>query len=426
MRTLCLADRAEWPARSGGSRRLEAVLTALAELGDLDLFATVSPGDGPAAGTPAITGVEAFAVERSTRDSRAAILARWAVGREPRRLIATRADALRDDLARWARPPYDLVWYSPGPTFAWLGGVVPGPSIVDLDNLLDRVARGEREVRAADRRAGRVDHTSGRAKAHARYRSAMTTTLDRIDERRWAKWQRRVAASVDAVIVCSETDRARLGVDNAVVIPNGYEAPTAEPTPRPAPADSRSSPRFTMVARFTYAPNLDAAWHFADEVFPRIRSIRPDAEFRVVGAHDFRLDALAARPGITLTGEVPEAAPELETTDVVVTPIRFGSGTRIKVVEAFAHRIPVVSTTVGCEGLGVVDGVHALVRDDAAAFADACTHLVDDASVAARLTESAHALFCDRYQARDVHDAIVRLARDTAALATASSITASR
>ena len=412
MRSLCLADRAEWPARSGGSLRLEAVLTALAEIGDVDLFAMVSPGDGAAAGTPDIRGVTAYAVERSTIGSHVGVLARWAVGREPRRLVATRAEGLRDLLAQRARPPYDLIWYSAGPTFAWLGGVVPGRTIVDLDNLLDRVARGEREVRAVDRRAGRVDHTSSRTKVGARYTSLVQTTLDRIDERRWAKWQHRVATSVDAVVVCSDTDRARLCVDNAVVIPNGYEPQT----PRPRRADPRTAHRFTMVARYTYAPNLDAAWFFADEVFPRIRAVRPDAEFRVVGAHDSRLDALAARPGITLTGEVPDAASELAATDVVVTPIRFGSGTRIKVVEAFAHRIPVVSTTVGCEGLGVVNGVHALVSDDSDAFADACTRLVDDDDLSTRLTESAHALFSERFQARDVHDAIVRLARDTAAL----------
>jgi glycosyltransferase involved in cell wall biosynthesis len=242
----------------------------------------------------------------------------------------------------------------------------------------------------------------------------VTAGLDRIDEGRWAAWQRRVAAAVDAVIVCSDTDRARLGVDNAVVIPNGYEPPD----PLPSRPDGRAAPRFTMVARCTYGPNIDAAWFFADSVFPRIRATLPDAEFRIVGAFDFRLAELTTRPGVTLTGEVPDPAPELAATDVVVTPVRFGSGTRIKVIEAFAHRIPVVSTTLGCEGLGVVDGVHALVADDAARFATACTRLLEDRALAARLTTSAHALFCDRYQAQDVQRAIVDLARATVELPT--------
>jgi glycosyltransferase involved in cell wall biosynthesis len=392
--------------------RLRTTLTALAEVGDVDLFATVAAGDASASGGPDIVGVESCFVERTTVTSRLEVLRRWATGREPRLLLHLRADESRERLAAWARPPYDLVWYFPGTTYALLNGVVPGRTVVDLDNLLDRIARGERAARAADRRAGRVDHLVSRAAPRARSRTAVTTMLDRIDEGRWATWQRRVAAAVDAVIVCSETDRARLGVDNAVVIPNGYEPPD----PLPARPAGRTARRFAMVARCTYGPNLDAAWWFADEVFPRIRTALPDAEFRVVGAHDFRLDALARRAGVTLTGEVPDPAPELAAADVVVTPVRFGSGTRIKVIEAFAHRIPVASTTLGCEGLGVVDGVHALVADDPSALASACTRLVEDPTLADRLTTSAHALFCDRYQTRDVQRAVVAVARDIGAL----------
>jgi glycosyltransferase involved in cell wall biosynthesis len=289
---------------------------------------------------------------------------------------------------------------------------VAGRTVVDLDNLMDRIARGEREVRAADRRAGRADHLAARPEPRARPRAAVTNALDRLDEDRWAKWQRRLAASADTVVVCSETDRARLGAANAVVIPNGYEPPD----PLPRRPGGRAAPRFSMVARCTYGPNLDAAWWFADEVFPRIRTALPGAEFRVVGAHDFRLDTLASRPGVTLTGEVPDPAPELAAADVVVTPVRFGSGTRIKVIEAFAHHIPVASTTLGCEGLGVVDGVHALVADEPAALASRCIRLLEDRALADRLVASAYTLFCDRYQARDVQRAVVRLAREVAAL----------
>src|SRR5262245_55853698 len=106
MRTLCLADRAEWPARSGGSLRLRTTLAALTELGDVDLFATVAPGDAAASGHPDIPGVDACFVERTAAASRLGVLGRWVSGREPRRLLHLRAGDARAHLAEWARGPY--------------------------------------------------------------------------------------------------------------------------------------------------------------------------------------------------------------------------------------------------------------------------------------------------------------------------------
>ena len=106
-------------------------------------------------------------------------------------------------------------------------------------------------------------------------------------------------------------------------------------------------------------------------------------------------------------GEVADVTAELMAADIVVVPIRFGGGTRIKILEAFAHRIPVVSTTVGCEGLDVVDGEHLLVADDPATFASACIRLHENADLRASLVAAAAELWTNRYRWTVVTPAIV-------------------
>jgi glycosyltransferase involved in cell wall biosynthesis len=90
--------------------------------------------------------------------------------------------------------------------------------------------------------------------------------------------------------------------------------------------------------------------------------------------------------------------PELAKADIVTVPVRYGSGTRVKILEAFAHRIPVVSTTPGAEGLGAEHGRHLLLADTAQSFADACEELLTDVGLRVTLTEAAHQLLIERHQ----------------------------
>ena len=120
-------------------------------------------------------------------------------------------------------------------------------------------------------------------------------------------------------------------------------------------------------------------------------------------------------PGVTVTGAVDDLHEEMLLADVAVVPIRFGSGTRLKVVEALANRIPVVTTTVGCEGIDVVDGEHVLIADDAAAFADACVRLAHDRVVRERLVDAGAELFESNYQWSTIRDRFVLLLRERSA-----------
>jgi glycosyltransferase involved in cell wall biosynthesis len=97
---------------------------------------------------------------------------------------------------------------------------------------------------------------------------------------------------------------------------------------------------------------------------------------------------------------------------VSVVPIRFGGGTRIKILEAFAHGVPVVSTTVGCEGLDVIDGRHLLVADRPAELAVACCRLLTDEDVRKRISAEARALWEQRYRWTAVTPAVAEVLRE--------------
>jgi glycosyltransferase involved in cell wall biosynthesis len=119
-------------------------------------------------------------------------------------------------------------------------------------------------------------------------------------------------------------------------------------------------------------------------------------------------------PRVHVVGRVPEIITELARADLVVVPVRYGSGTRIKILEAFRHRIPVVSTTLGAEGLGVEDGVHLLIADSVPAFVDACVRLLGDSKLREAITSSAFHLYAERFRSEVVEAAVERLARDVA------------
>ena len=163
-----------------------------------------------------------------------------------------------------------------------------------------------------------------------------------------------------------------------------------------------------------YPPNAEGARFLVDQVVPLLRRDIPDVAVRLVGTSAPGIDRLDDPPRVTVVGQVPEIEDELARADLVVVPLRFGSGTRLKVLEAFAHRVPVVSTTLGAEGLGAEDGVHLLLADRPADLASACARLLTDTEARASLTDAAHRLFLERYTDGVVEDAVEALARRTA------------
>src|SRR5690606_879286 len=145
-------------------------------------------------------------------------------------------------------------------------------------------------------------------------------------------------------------------------------------------------------------PNQDGIRFFCDEVWPEVIRQRPSATFQVVGRNPSpAVRALAERPGISVTGSVPDVRPYLAQASVVVVPLLVGGGTRLKIYEAMAMAKATVSTTIGAEGLPVEPGTHFLQADTAAQFAQDIVRLLDDAPLRKRIGDAADAFVREHY-----------------------------
>ena len=155
---------------------------------------------------------------------------------------------------------------------------------------------------------------------------------------------------------------------------------------------SRDPSRMLFVGTLSYLPNEDGIEYFAQSVLPMIRARNGQMIFRVVGmGRSARVDALAGSPGLTLAGPAADLRPEYAEAGMLVVPLRAGSGTRIKILEAFQHRLPVVSTSKGAEGLGVAHEEHLLIANSPDEMVNACLRLTSEPSLRNHLAEQAHA-----------------------------------
>jgi glycosyltransferase involved in cell wall biosynthesis len=407
VKTLVIAELYPWPAVDGYRQRLDHVLRGLARAGEVSLFCLHRPGQPEPAPCP-IEGVGPVVVHRAGPDVPALRrTAAWVRSSAPRRLLVPDWSAAREELTRWEPQP-DLIWFSLVDTWHATHDLFEGiPSICDFDNLENLAIRLRR------RTPPRVAPGSGpAARLRAGARWVASRSADLLDERRWHDEQLRCASSVDRVVVCSTLDVQRSEVADAVAVPNGADEPDGVDADRRALRGS--APTMLFVGALDYEPNSDAVAWMAREVLPTVRAHRPDAVFRVVGRGAERVQWAADLPGVELAGAVPSIREELDRADVSVVPIRVGAGTRLKVVEAMAHRIPLVTTTVGCEGIDLLDGEHALVADDSRRFADACLRSLADGELRQRLADSAAELFHARYTWTSIGEQVAALAQEVA------------
>jgi glycosyltransferase involved in cell wall biosynthesis len=197
------------------------------------------------------------------------------------------------------------------------------------------------------------------------------------------------------VLACSEADRDYLGGGPQVIVfPNGYER-QGPPVGRAVPA---RVPTILIQGTMRYTPNIDAVRYFAREILPQIRNLRGETKFVVAGAIDDDVrNELAQFHGVAVLGFVPRIEDALARADLVVAPLRLGGGTRVKILEAFSHRIPVVSTSIGAEGLDVASGRELLIADEPDEFARACVRLLEGNEQRARLIDHAYDLVERKY-----------------------------
>lgn len=222
----------------------------------------------------------------------------------------------------------------------------------------------------------------------------------------WAKlaaYERRVMQQCDAVTAVSDDDAhilQQLATNTQIgVVPNGvdtneFRRETVESRP-----PIYSGPTVVFSGTLDFRPNVDAVTWFASEVWPLVLARCPSARYVVVGRRPApALQQLAASGMLTLTGEVPDARPYLANAAVYVVPMRIGGGVRLKLLEALSYEAPVVSTSMGAEGVaGLRGGVHCLLADTPADFAAATIRLINEPATGQQLGAAGRELVCSGY-----------------------------
>jgi len=208
---------------------------------------------------------------------------------------------------------------------------------------------------------------------------------------RMFRYEAEYADRADLLLAMSEVDAdacRRLTQTPVVIVPNGADPERIAFQPRPTKAHE-----VLFVGHFRHTPNVDGIVWFAREVWPRIREAHWPARLLIAGAAPpTQVQALAHDPTVQVLGFVDDLMPLYFRAACFVTPIRRGSGTRLKILEAMAAGTPVLSTIVGAEGLRVRHDDHLLLADDPSAMAAQCLRLLTDRALGERLAQAARQL----------------------------------
>jgi glycosyltransferase involved in cell wall biosynthesis len=222
------------------------------------------------------------------------------------------------------------------------------------------------------------------------------------DYRLLERYEGRVCREFDAVLAVSEEDKVALEEAagrslDITVIPIAIDADEVtvvqrEPKPR----------HILHIGTMYWPPNVEAVSWFVRDVYPLIRQQCPDVQFDVVGSRPPAelLGLNDAGLGINVTGYVADPTPYLERAALMVVPLHAGGGMRVKILNALAQGIPIVSTTLGAEGIGVTSGENILVADEPADLAVACLSLLDNPDLGRRLARNGRTLVEQRYDYR--------------------------
>ncbi len=214
------------------------------------------------------------------------------------------------------------------------------------------------------------------------------------------RYEPRIATRFDRSITVSPVDRQLLLASaphlHVEMLPNGVD--TAQLTPLPPPSATQTAPpAILFTGTLSYLPCADAAIWLVSVILPLLRRHVPDVEVWIVGRLATPAVEALAGERVFVTGEVPDTVPYYRRSTVAVAPLRAGGGSRLKILEAMALGRPVVSTTIGAEGLDLRAGEHLLLADSAEAFAEAIARVLRDQALARTLAENARRFVCEHH-----------------------------
>jgi len=365
VRVLVVDEALPYPTDSGKRIRTFELLRRVARDHDVTL---VVPAEAPPTGVPEVeaAGIRVVVVPRRALVKRGARFA-WDLLRNvplrvPYMVMGHRLAAVRAKVAELValRRP-DVVHVEWTPLVANVPADVGVPVVVSAHNVESEIwAR----YRAAERSAPRRAYVA-------------------LQHRKVARFERAALAGAAGVVAVSEGDAAKIrawtGQAHVTVVPNGVDADRFVPVPGAADG----STELLFLGSLDWRPNQDGVVWFLDEVWARVRAAVPAVRLTVVGRAPppWLVARCAAAPATTVAASVPDVRPFVARAAALVVPLRVGGGSRLKICEALAMARPVVSTTVGAEGLDVADGAD--LADGPEAFAAATVAVLRDPARAA-------------------------------------------
>lgn len=375
---LAVTSEMPWPLNSGGHLRTFHLLRSLAARADVRLVVPDSGANGHEAAALQRAGIQArpVAVSRRTPVRESLRAAAAAVRAEPYVLFARhRRRAVGQLLRAEARRQRPDILYLDHLDSLIYAECAPGARIViDMHNVYSHLARRTAAESSGWRR---------------RYLVGQAALLER---------QERAAAATAHAVMAVSTDDARyfsrLGARRVAIVPNGVDCAAFHA----GPAVDRQPPAILYVGALDWLPNVSAARYLAQDVLPAVRRRVPEARLLLVGRNPSAavMELATADSHVEVAGNVPDVVPYFRRASALAVPLEAGGGTRLKILEAFAAGLPVISSRVGCEGIEARDGRHLLIRERTD-FSEALAQVLLDPTAAAARARRALALVKEQY-----------------------------
>ncbi len=380
---LAITSELPWPLDRGGHLRSFHLLRGLAADFDLRLIAPIEPGQDAHVPVLSAEGIRVCPVPVGPRRAPIETLRvfRAALTREPY-VLFRRHDraAVRSSVATQVAINRPDLLYLDHLDSALYADACRVPAILDAHNVYSALVR-----RTADEQPHPIV---------GRYLRGEARLLERAE--------RRAATRAALVTATSDEDCAyyqACGAGRVAMVANGVDCDAYARLPL---IRHSKPPVILYVGTMSWGPNAAAAKFLAVEVLPRIQLRLPDVRLRIIGRDpSAEIRALAERPNVEVTGAVPDIVPHLAGANALAVPLESGGGTRLKILEAFAAGLPVVSTPVGCEGLRAEHGVHLLVANRER-MAQALLNLLTNRLLAYGLAERARSLVREHYDWRSI------------------------
>jgi glycosyltransferase involved in cell wall biosynthesis len=378
LRVLVLDEWIPFPPDSGKRTRTWNLLRRLAQRHDVTLLCYGDPRGEPFKAVSS-EGIEVQTVPPLRRDVGLNFYGRLFLNlfsRYPYSVVKHSTRRYRDRLLQLLfQGQFDLIHCEWTPYARFLGAAEGLPTLIMAHNVESQIWK---------RRA-----------MHAR--RAVEHAFFAVQATKMELFERRVVRQASLTAAVTELDARHIaawGAPRVSIVENGVDTEFFIPT-----QGTGEGEKLLFLGAFDWFANQDCVEYLLAEILPLVLRHAPRAKLQVVGRK--LPEALRKRwacfDGVELVGEVPDVRPYLASAAVVVVPLRIGGGSRIKILEAFAMKKAVVSTSVGAEGLAVSDGVHLLLADSAASFGECTIRLLASPEQRAALGESGRKLVEERY-----------------------------